>query len=175
MNPRAEQQRLFDLLSQQGQCFVRLCGDDSALWVSDLPRRANCDGLVEKLRNEGFEVRIADGLLYADWTEKNRQKYLSALPTELPALPLRPELHEAYALCRLLLLHPSEEKNRHMPMLRQMVKLTLRQPSDLFRAVRRMHEETAVSIRNGHAAASDAGRVLADWLQHYADEREEQP
>jgi len=175
MKLKTEQQRLYEILMAEKQCFVRVCEDDGALWVSDLPRKTDCVDVIEKLRVEGFDGRVADTLLYVDWTEEQWRKFTAALPESSPALPLPQEVHEAYALCRLLIHHPSERTQAHMPMLRRVVKLTQKKTPCLLKAVRSLYEEAAVQIRNHQTVACDAGRVLAKWIQEYVCEREGQP
>ena len=73
MNLKSEQRRLYALLPQNARCFVRVCDDDSALWVSDLPRkREDCAEMLAKLQTEGFAVRLDEKarLWYIDWTKE---------------------------------------------------------------------------------------------------------
>jgi len=175
MNIKDDQRRLFELLSAQTRCFVRVCDDDSALWVSDLPRKMeDCACLAQQLQTEGFLVRQDDAakLWYVDWTESQWQKMIEPLPERLPSLPDADELHEVYALCRLWMLHPAPRAHEHMPIIRRMVKLTAERPQAMRRSIRMMHEESAALLRQGGTLPYDAGRVLAAWLKTYASEKE---
>lgn len=167
MDLKAEQRRLYDLLPSQARCFVRICDDDSALWVSDLPRRyAACENLIVALADAGFAVTYDEvaGLWYIDWTQEQWQKTLGDLPCKLPPFPEMEAYHEAYALCRLWLLHPAPLSDRVLPTVRRVVKWTAQPPQKLLSAVRALHEQAAAQLRIGHPVAYDAGRILAAWL-----------
>ena len=175
MHLRSEQQRLFELLALKGRCFVRLCETDDSLWVSDLPRRGvDCSVLCEEMRSEGFTVRVAQetGLLYADWTDAYWEKALESLPEELPCLPQENDLHELYALCRLWMLQGDRHCAKDRSMVRRALKLTADKSAVLLRAVKTLHGETAVRLRTGGTIDRDAGRVLAQWLNTCANEKE---
>lgn len=178
MRLKAEQRRLYALLPAEARCFVRVCDDDGALWVSDLPRRmVDCERLKATLRKEGFEVRL-DGdarLWYVDWTEERWREMVGELPCELPELPEKDMYHEAYALCRFWLLHPAPLAQEHLPVLRRVTKLTAQPMQKLLRSVRVLHEKAAVQWRSGQTAACDAGRILAAWLNEHAYGKEKEP
>lgn len=178
MNLKAEQHRLYGLLPADARCFVRVCDDDSALWVSDLPRRTtDCEGLADMLRAAGFKARLdeASRLWYVDWTEERWQEMLNGLPTECPLLPAQNCYHEAYALCRLWLLHPAGRTTENLPMIRRVLKLTADTQQKLLRSVRALHGEAAANLRTGKAPAYDAGRILAAWLNEHAYGKENEP
>lgn len=175
---KSEQQRLYALMSEGSRCFVRVCDHDAALWVSDLPRRmVDCTENVKRLNAEGFSVRLDDKscLWYIDWTEERWQAVIAGLPKELPALPVNENYHEAYALCRLYWLHPSEWNEEHLPTLRRTLKLIENQPGAMQRGIRALHEEAAIRLREKKTIAHAAGRVLAAWLKETAYGKETKP
>ena len=175
---KSEQQRLYALLPEGSRCFVRVYDQESALWVSDLPRRiADCAETQKRLNEEGFSVRLDEKsrLWYIDWTEEHWQALLAGLPRELPALPADEAYHEAYALCRLCLLHPSEWEVGHLSVLRKTLKLIESQPGQRQKAVRSLQEETAVRLREGKTIAHAAGRILAAWLNALETGKETKP
>lgn len=148
-------------------CFVRLCMDHSALWVSDLPRRT--DRLAPALSAlVALGIRCdtdpATGLWRLDWTAEGWRERLERLPDCLPALPRDEALHPAYALCRLLLLHPAPVERQPMAQVREVVKLAAGAPGPLLAAVPALTGEAARCLRMGLPLAEGAGRVLADWI-----------
>lgn len=175
---KSEQQRLYALMPQESRCFVRVCDHETALWVSDLPRRmADCSSTGKLLKEEGFLARLDDQsrLWYIDWTAERWQAVLSGLPKELPALPAEEAYHEAYALCRLYLLHPSEWNEEHLPTLRKTLKLSENRPDMILRGVRALREEAAVRLREGKSIAYAAGMILAAWLNELENGKETKP
>ena len=165
MNFKAEQQRLFDLLNGHARCFVRVCDGGSALWVSDFPRRcADAAAVTDTLKQDGFQVQTDGQLWYIDRTEERWRELLSDMPHSVPQLPKDEKMHAVYALCRLLLAHPSQLQEEHMPVLRAAVKMAAGQTAQMTKTVRELHEEAAVRLRQGKTVAYDAGRILAAWL-----------
>ena len=81
--------------------------------VSDLPRRTgrlvSAMAVLDAL-GVRYETDPATGLWRLDWTAESWRDRLDRLPACLPALPREEALHPAYALCRLLLLHPARLK-----------------------------------------------------------------
>ena len=177
MNFNAEQQRLHSLLNEQARCVVRVCDGSHALWVSDLPRRINVyDETSNQLRQAGYDVKLDQTacLWLIDWTWKRWQKLLAGLPENCPSMPDEEALHEGYALCRLWLMHPSALKEEHLPMLRKIVKLTAQPKDRVIRAIRALHEETAVLLRTNESIPYAAGRVLSAWLVEQMNGKEMQ-
>lgn len=178
MNLKNEQQRLYALMPAESHCFVRVCDHDHALWVSDLPRRSDdCESLTCQLKEQGFFVKTDEktGLWLIDWTQTTWEAFQQKLPKELTVFPLDEKYHEAYALCRLLLLHPTEMEPHHMPALRRMIKLTAAQPAQMLKKIRILHEEAAVMLRKGQSLPHAAGRVLAAWLAEQTTGKETNP
>lgn len=175
MNLKAEQQRLYELMPEDTRCFVRMCDDDRALWVSDLPRRRGHDAEVaECLQKAGYSVCYDEqtGLWYIDWTSETWQRILAVLPNSLPAFPAESEYHETYALCRLWLLHPAPFSETPLPILRRVVKLTAQPKIKMVRAAQSLYEEASVQLRLGKIVCSAAGRVLACWLSNHMTGKE---
>lgn len=148
-------------------CFVRLCMDHGALWVSDLPRRT--DRLAPALSAlVALGIRCdtdpTTGLWRLDWTAEGWRERLERLPDCLPALPRDEALHPAYALCRLLLHHPAPVERQPMAQVREMAKLAAGAPGPLLAAVPALTGEAARCLRMGLPLAEGAGRVLADWI-----------
>lgn len=148
-------------------CFVRLCMDHGALWVSDLPRRT--DRLAPALSAlVALGIRCdtdpTTGLWRLDWTVEGWRERLDRLPDRPPALPRDEALHPAYALCRLLLLHPAPVERQPMAQVREMAKLAAGAPGPLLAAVPALTGEAARCLRMGLPLAEGAGRVLADWI-----------
>lgn len=176
MNLKSEQRRLYDLLPKDAHCFLRVCDDDGALWVSDFPRKhENHQALTGMLSEAGFSVRTDNQSLlwYVDWTHERWQELMQRLPERLPAFPENEQYHELYALCRLLMLHPAPVEKEHLPMLRRILKLTAERPQSLLKSARRLHEETACRLRKKQTAAYAAGRLLSAWLDEHANNGKE--
>lgn len=148
-------------------CFVRLCMDHGALWVSDLPRRTKrltpALAALEALELH-CETDPATGLWRLDWTEEGWRERLDQLPDRPPALPYNEALHPAYALCRLLLFHPAPVERQPMAQVREVAKLAAGAPGALLVAVPALAGEAAQCLRMGMPLAEGAGRVLADWI-----------
>ena len=175
MNLKAEQKRLYGLLPAHTRCFLRVCDDDSALWVSDLPRRyAACENLIIPLADAGFAVTYDEAaeMWYIDWTQEQWQKMLGDLPFKLPPFSEKEIYHEAYALCRIWLLHPASLSDHLLPIIRRVLKLTVQPQQKLLCAVRTLHEQAAAQLRSGYPVAYDAGRILAAWLNEHARGKE---
>lgn len=158
-----EQQRLFSLLPQDARCFVKLCDDDRALWVSDLPRRTE---KLPDLRAQGYvcELDEQSRLWYIDWTDERRGEMLPPLSDELPALPCEQRHHELYALCRFWLLHPGEWNEETAPIIRRVLKLTAQSDEKLLRAIPALHGMAAEQWRQRRISAHPAGHILHEWL-----------
>ena len=98
-----------------------------------------------------------------DWTAEAWRSRLEGLPAQPPPLPANEELHPAYALCRLLLMHPAPLERQPMEMVRRVLKLTA-QDGALKRAIPALHGLCAQRLRRGEALPSAAGGILAAWL-----------
>ena len=79
-------------------------------------------------------------------------------------MPRDEALHPAYALSRLLLLHPAPVERQPMAQVREVAKLAAGAPGPLLAAVPALAGEAARRLRMGMPLAEGAGRVLADWI-----------
>ena len=148
---KSEQRRLYALLPQEARCFVRVCDDDSALWVSDLPRKYEAiEDVADKLLNAGFEVQLDDNsrLWYIDWAWEAWIGVAGAQSCEMPQFPEHDAWHGTYALCRFLLSHPAEMEEGHLPFLRRVLKSMEQPQNKMQHSIRKLHEEAAVQLRN---------------------------
>jgi len=167
MNLKAEQQRLYELLSKEKRCFVRICDTDDAMWVSDLPRKTDdLSDAQSALWQNGFVCRFDKDtrLLYADWSENRWAEMLSNFPHTPPRFPQSDRYHAAYALCRLWLSHPSAFTPDTLPAVRRLIKLMQQPEEKILKSLLPLHEEAAVQLRMGLPAAHAAGWILAKWL-----------
>lgn len=165
----AVQRAVYEALREAtgASCFVRLCMDHGALWVSDLPRRTDrLAPALEALEALGIknEPDPETGLWRLDWTAESWRERLDRLPDRPPALPRDEALHPAFALCRLLLLHPAPVERQPMAQVREVAKLAAGAPGPLLAAVPALAGEAARRLRMGMPLAEGAGRVLADWI-----------
>lgn len=167
----AAQSVLFEALSASvGRCFVRVCADDGALWVSDAPRLgAALSPLEAQLKKQGVVVLpdASKNLWRLDWTPEAWLNRLEILPHQPPPLPVEAELHPAYALCRLLLMHPAPLEDQPMEMVRRVLKLTAKEKA-LKRAAPALQGLCAQRLRRGEPLPSAAGGILAGWLAEKA-------
>lgn len=167
----AAQAALFEGLNASGgSCFVRVCRDDGALWVSDAPRLGMAlSPFKARLEEQGVAVLpdALNGLWRLDWTLEMWQRRLEPLPHTPPPLPVDADLHPAYALCRLMLTHPSPLERQPMAMVRRVAKLTAKEEA-LKRCVPALHGLCAQRLRKGEPLPSAAGAILAAWLAEKA-------
>ena len=165
----AAQRAVYEALREAAgaPCFVRLCTDHGALWVSDLPRRTDrLAPALAALETLGVknEPDPETGLWRLDWTAESWRERLDRLPGHPPSLPRAEALHPAYALCRLLMMHPAPVERQPLEQVREIVKLTAGAPGPLLAAVPALAGEAARRLRMGMPLAEGAGRVLADWI-----------
>lgn len=166
---RAFQTGLYKALCQNGEnrCFLKLCADDGALWVTDLPKRCAAPERVAQALSALPVICNTDektGLWRLDFTPEEWQRRLDALPCALPPIPKDEALHAAYALCRLLLAHPSPLCEQPLAMIRAVVKAAQGKRETLLRAVPVWQGEAAILLRRHKPMPSAAGRILAAWL-----------
>lgn len=161
------QAELYATLRAFGPCFLRICADEDALWVSDLPRRRPDTRPAEAALDAlGVECRLnADSLLWKlDWTQARYRALEAALPRTPPAFPQRPFLEDAYALCRLLLLHPAPLSRQPLAVIREVLKLDASVLTERPEVLRRLHGQCAAALRLGEPLPSLAGGLLCDWI-----------
>ena len=84
-----------------------------------------------------------------------------ALPATLPAFPAQEEDFAAYALCRLLLLHPAPLSRQPMELNRALWLWTVRPGS-----LKALHETCAALLRQKKPLPTLGGQLLAAGLQN---------
>ena len=172
----AAQRAVYEALrsAADAPCFVRLCLDHGALWVSDLPRRTgrlvSAMAVLDAL-GVRYETDPATGLWRLDWTAESWRDRLDRLPACLPALPREEALHPAYALCRLLLLHPAPLESQPMAQVREVVKLAAGAPGPLLSAVPALAGESARRLRWASPWPKAADGCLRTGLHTWTDNR----
>ena len=124
---------------QSNGFFLRCSDTPEGLLVCDLPRR-------------GGDLSGAE----AAW-----QAMADALPATLPAFPAQEEDFAAYALCRLLLLHPAPLSRQPMELNRALWLWTVRPGS-----LKALHETCAALLRKGKPLPTLGGQLLNVHLQN---------
>ena len=164
--------RAYAILSAHGAArfFLRRSLGNHCLWVSDLPRYGAEDlwkAAATELHSQGFlcVLQPEARLLEIDLALEAYEKLLAPLPQNPPELPAHSAYHPAYALCRLLLLHPAPLKSQPMEPLRDILKAEAQgNPAVLSSRVPALHEQCAQWLRTGQPLPYAAGQVLAAWL-----------
>ncbi|MDD3334791.1 MAG: hypothetical protein PHI98_04650 [Eubacteriales bacterium] len=162
-----EQSAVYRAVSAYGSCFVKACATDDALWVCDLPRRMS---ELEEPENELKALGVCchldpkTRLWLLDWDANSYRLLEERLPKAPPPTLKNPQWAEAYALCRLLLLHSAPLEEQPMTMIRQTMKLPTRPENEQIRAIRTLHGQCAQRLRLREALPSLAGGLLAAWL-----------
>ncbi len=157
---RAQRVRLLDAPG-----FVRWSEDETALWLSDAPRRLDEQALgprLERLRALGDRLRISDGLLYIDLSDGAYRAMIRALPDDPPAFPRDAALLPAYALARLARAHPTDDADCSAA--RAMLKRWER-PAEMARLAAALTEAFAVRLRRKERLPAGAARLMAAWLR----------
>lgn len=160
------QEQAFRLLRESGQpCFLRISKTDDCLWVTDLPRRIESLADVEQsLADLGLCCRLdpASRLWHIDLATERYASLASLLPTNPPPFPADESLHEAYALCRLLLSHPAELATQPLEPVRAILKwLTF---PELCPFPASLSGQCAALLRLGQPLPHLGGQLLAAWL-----------
>ncbi|MEG1775925.1 MAG: hypothetical protein RR367_05440 [Clostridia bacterium] len=148
--------------------FLRRAAEADALWVTDYPRYcANAEGALAALRARQIAcVADADGLWRLDFTMERYAWLVRELtPATEPEMPSSNALHPAYALCRLLLLHPAPLCEQPLEPSRAMLKLCAGDAAMLVREVPRLTEACAARLRTRQPLPHLSGLVLAEWLR----------
>ena len=163
---KKEQAEVFELLQSCGNCcFLRQDQSDNALWVTDYPRRNTQQQVMrELLKKHGIDCCVDEknSLWHLDWSAPKWEETVNALPEHIPPLPAREKLHEAYALCRLWLLHPGKAEDLRPA--RRLLKLGTETEEKLLHGITAMHEAAASALRGEGHGAYTAGRIMAAWL-----------
>lgn len=145
-------------------CFLRFSDTPEGLLVCDLPRRGgDLSGAEEALTRLGWRLlpERRPGLWLLDRTEPAWQAMADALPAVLPAFPAREKDFAAYALCRLLLLHPVPPAVQPMELNRALWLWTVRPGS-----LKALHETCAALLRQKKPLPTLGGQLLAAGLQN---------
>lgn len=167
------QQRLWDLLREYSpiQPMLRISREDDCLWICDLPRRleeAVCETVRTHLEQNGFSVYLQ---------EKTHLWQIDLLPTDAlftdESLHLLPfpdceRLHGAYALYRMLKKHPSPYEQQPVPLIRSILKLTLKPPEET--SFFGITSQCAALLNRKQPLPSAACKTLAQWIS-----QEDQP
>ncbi|MBE0600668.1 MAG: hypothetical protein IH607_02705, partial [Firmicutes bacterium] len=139
------------LLGEHG--FLRLYGQDTHLFVSDIPRRVSGDELLpvrHALSANGFlETLDPGGLLLIDLQSERWEALLGRFQPVKPApFPQQKPLLPVYALARLLSRHPATLERQPMDMLRAALK-RYTQTDGLTQLAPQLHARCAELLRQG--------------------------
>ncbi len=162
------------LAESDAPCFLRRSQDDAFLFVTDLPRHveeARWQPLLPQLARAGFLCRPdpSRGLLNLDAELAAYEALLASLPLAPPPFPPSDALHAAYALCRLLLLHPAPLAHQPLGPLRHLLKQWAGgSPALVLRAVFPLREAAAGLLREKQPLPHAAGQLLSAWLAQRA-------
>ncbi len=149
---------------QSNGFFLRCSDTPEGLLVCDLPRRGgDLSGAEAALTRLGWRLlpEKKPGLWLLDRTEPAWQAMADALPATLPAFPAQEEDFAAYALCRLLLLHPAPLSRQPMELNRALWLWTVRHGS-----LKAFHETCAALLRQKKPLPTLGGQLLAAGLQN---------
>lgn len=148
---------------------VRRAKDDAGLLVVSLPPLSRpSQHSASHLSLLGYACRWdhARNLLFINPTAEMLDRLFDCYPKAPPPLPKEEAFHPAYALCRLLFLHPSPIPLQPLAPLYRVLKLMDAAPEELFlRAIPEIHANCAVRLRQRSPLPSLMGPLLANWLQ----------
>lgn len=165
----------YTLVQQQAEgCFLYLSKSQDSLFISDAPRHMPAARLplaMGLLEESGFHCRLLPrGLLSLDPSLDQYRALLQSLPLLPPSLPKNNSLHPAYALCRLLLGHPTCLSLQPLAPLRQLLKASRFMPyakqasHPMLTGIPKLHSQCAAWLRQGMPLPQAAGQVLSAWL-----------
>ena len=161
------QQKLWQLLTEESaiQPMLRISRKDDCLWVCDLPRRIGadvCEAIRQRAENAGFVIRLQ---------ETSRLWQIDLRPSDplfgdAPTLPLPEDetRHAAYGLYRLLKAHPSRPNQQPLPLLRAILKLTLKSHQESQAASLSLTSQCAALLNRKQPLPSAACNALAQWI-----------
>jgi hypothetical protein len=155
-----------ELLGDRG--FLRLYGQDTHYFISDIPRRVAGDELapvLQALIGGGFTgTPDPGGLLLIDMQPERWKALLKPFRAAGPAaFPQDETLHGVYALARLLWRHPAAFELQPMDMLRAALK-RYAEKDGLKMLAPRLHARCAELLRQGKPLPSALAGVLTVWL-----------
>lgn len=154
------------LLGDRG--FLRLYGQDTHLFISDIPRRVSrdaFDGIRQALLQHGFSITAdPSDLLLIDLQPERWKTLLSTFTPRHPlAFPQDDALHGVYALRRLLHLHPAALEQQPMNLVRSVLK-RYTERDELLGLIPQLHAQCAQRLRQGEALPSVLENVFHVWL-----------
>lgn len=161
------QQRLWDLLMEHSpiQPMLRISREDDCLWICDLSRRLDksvCETVRMYLEQSGFSVCSQ---------ERTRLWQIDLHPTDdlftdessrLLPFPNNEQLHGAYALYRMLKKHPSPYEQQPSPLIRSILKRTLKPPEET--SFFGITSQCAALLNRKQPLPSAACKALAQWI-----------
>lgn len=161
------QQKLWQLLTNDSaiQPMLRISREDDCLWVCDLPRRMDsdvCEAIRQRAENAGFVIRLQEATRL--WQIDLRPS--DSLFGDAPAL-LLPEdetRHAAYGLYRLLKAHPGKADQQPLPLLRAILKLTLKSHQESQVVSLSLTSQCAALLNRKQPLPSAACNALAQWI-----------
>lgn len=163
------QQQLWALLMEHSHIhpMLRVSREDDCLWICDLPRRVDAkvyDSVEQHLHNAGFIVSLNESsrLWHIDLPITDRLlKELSGVQT---LFPKNESLHTAYALYQLLISHSSPQDRQPLPLLRSILKLTLKTPEEAQTAIVALTNQCAALLNRKQPLPSTVTGILAQWI-----------
>lgn len=148
---------------------VRRAKDDTELLVVSLPPLSSPPlSVTSHLSLHGYECRWdrARNLLFINPTGEMLERLFDRYPKAPPPLPKEDVFHPAYALCRLLFLHPTPVPSQPLSPIYRVLKLLDAAPEELFlRAIPEIHANCAMRLRQRSPLPSLMGPLLTNWLQ----------
>ena len=162
-------QEIREVLGEKG--FLRLYGQDTFLYVSDIPRRASAQALVsicQSFQERGFVTQVdSKNLLLIDLQPMQWNALLHSFGSaKQTTIPQNETLHGVYALARLLMRHPADLQEQPMEMIRAVFKQYSNEGKlQILAPV--LHALCAKKLRNGQALPAALAQVLFTWLSQF--------
>ena len=161
------QQKLWQLLTEHSaiQPMLRISREDDCLWVCDLPRRMDaeaCETIRQQAENAGFVIRLQESTRLWQIDLRPSDPLFGDAPTLL--LPEDETRHAAYGLYRLLKAHPSRPNQQPLPLLRAILKLTLKSHQESQAASLSLTSQCAALLNRKQPLPSAACNALAQWI-----------
>ena len=162
------QQEVYTILTncaQEHHFFLKRNNDERALFISDYPRRAKAIAKAENLlRSHGYVLTQQNAdLWHIDMTVT---KYARCMPVEQELrFPICEKWHEAYALCRFLLLHAQEDREETLPLVRSMMKTMMVGEKEVLQHVSQWHERAVYLQRTKQPLSRFAFLLLTHYIQ----------
>ncbi len=152
----------------EGSFLLRVSKHPTELWVCDLPRRQTvmiCQSAKEVLERQGIVVTEDDKaqLWRLDVSISLLEKMIRPCE-EMEELPEDDSLHAAYALYRLLCLHPAPLPDQPIEELRYLLKACNEGEMALLKAVAWVHQRCAVHLRNKEPLPSSGASLLHSFF-----------